>query len=139
MSMAFKPKKIALFISAIISSAAFAASAAPASVIVNSSTSSSDRTVSLPTGSDVSYISVSVDDGLVTMGDSTTITSGGDYPDDSLAFNPGYFVKATAGKVDLGNNFTLNYDFDYTVNDNYRGTAVYLYGSSVLKTLNITV
>lgn len=139
MSMSFKPKKIALFISAIISSAAFSASAAPASVIVNSSTPSSDRTVSLPAGSDVSYINVSVGDGLVTMGDNATITSGGDYPDDSLAFNPGYFVKVTAGKVDLGNNFTLNYDFDYTVNGNYRGTAVYMYGSSMLTAENLTI
>ena len=65
MNASFKPTKIALFISALISSAAFAAT--PASVIIDSSTAAAGRIVNLPSGSNVSFINVSVDDALVTM------------------------------------------------------------------------
>ncbi|HIF4730004.1 TPA: autotransporter outer membrane beta-barrel domain-containing protein [Citrobacter amalonaticus] len=139
MSTSFKPNKIALFVSAILSSAVFTAAAGADSVTISNSTASDNRTVNLATGSDVSYINVSVSDGLVKMGDNTTITSAGAYPDDSLFYNPGYFVKATAGTVDLGKNFTINYMFDYLTNGNYRGNAIYLSGTGVLKAENLTI
>ena len=137
MNTSFKPTKIALVISALISSSAFAAT--PSSIIVDSSTAAADRTVTLPTGSNVSSVNVSVEDAMVKMGDNTTITSAGAYPDDTLYYNPGYFVKATAGTVDLGKNFTLNYMYDYSTNGNYRGEALRILGTGVLKAENLTI
>ncbi|WP_436858924.1 autotransporter outer membrane beta-barrel domain-containing protein [Citrobacter tructae] len=137
MNASFKPTKIALVISALISSSAFAAT--PSSIIVDSSTAAAERTVTLPTGSNVSSVNVSVEDAMVKMGDNTTITSAGAYPDDTLYYNPGYFVKATAGTVDLGKNFTLNYMYDYLANGNYRGEALSIWGTGVLKAENLTI
>ncbi|KFC13254.1 outer membrane autotransporter, partial [Trabulsiella guamensis ATCC 49490] len=139
MSTYFKPTKIALFISAILSSAAVVAASAPASIIIDESTASDKRTVNLPTGSNVSYINIGTNDARVTMGDNTTITSAGDYPDDSLYYNPGYFITVKDGTVDLGKNFTLNYMFDYLTNGNYRADAIRLTNTGVLKAENLTI
>ncbi|EMK5832338.1 autotransporter outer membrane beta-barrel domain-containing protein [Citrobacter sedlakii] len=139
MNISFKPNKVALFVSAILSSAVYSAAAAPVSTVIDASTASDKRTVILPDGNDVSFVDVRVADGRVILTDNSVITSAGNYPDDSLTFNPGYIVKATAGTVDLGNNATLNYTFDYQTNGNKRGTAIYIYGTGVLKAENLTI
>ena len=111
-SNGLKPTKIALILSAILSTASSPAFSSQDSYVIDQSTASDNRTINVPSGSDISYIDVSVDDGLVIVDDNTSVTSIGTYPDDTLVSYEGYFIKSTAGLVDLGNHFTLNYDYD---------------------------
>lgn len=138
-SNGLKPTKIALILSAILSTASSPAFSSQDSYVIDQSTASDNRTINVPSGSDISYIDVSVDDGLVIVDDNTSVTSIGTYPDDTLVSYEGYFIKSTAGLVDLGNHFTLNYDYDEGQNHNSGGVATLLEGTGKLAAENLSI
>lgn len=71
----FRPKKIALILSALLATASFPAVSAPVYYKIDESTQAADRTLNFADGAEISGIEVLVNDGIVNFNDNTTINS----------------------------------------------------------------
>ena len=134
-SPGFKPKKIAMALSILLATTPLSAFAAPTAYTINGNTPSNERTVNIKAGDEVSRIDINVADGLVNFADNITMNSAGVI--NTIGSPIIQFAYLTAGELNLGNHFTLN--FSPATGDNVQSTnGIALYGTGKLNVENFT-
>lgn len=129
-----KPKKLALALSAILTTTAFSAGAAGVEISVDRYTPEANRLVTIANGTDVAKIRASVSGGVV------TIDGKADISQSNVSSLAGYAVAVmNGGIVDLGDGSTVNFSTNDKLNTIYDGAISVENAGSILKAKNLTI